>query len=192
VPSKTEGVSTLWRPGYFGAVALRDITGERRPRSADVLFSDVRGVVFVEEEDVDDDEGGADGDGGVGDVEGGPVIAAEPDFEEVGDRAVDDAVGYIAGGAAEQKREARRGEGAPAVARDKQPSERADYYGGAYDQQDAHSCGWRIGEYSEGDARVAAVHEVDEIVDELAVPAFDSLRLEPGFRAAVEQDDGEG
>ncbi len=146
----------------------------------------------MEEEDVDDDEGGADGDGGVGDVEGGPVVVAEPNLEEVRDRAVNDAVGYVAGCAAEQKREARSGEGAAAVARDKQPSERADYYGGAYDQQDAHSCGWRIGEYSEGDTRVAAVHEVDEIVDELAVPAFDGFRLEPGFGGAVEEDDGEG
>src|SRR5216684_5912450 len=110
-----------------------------------LAFGDFGSVVFVEEEDVDDDEGGADGDGGVGDVEGGPVVVAEPNLEEVRDRAVNDAVGYVAGCAAEQKREARSGEGAAAVARDKQPSERADYYGGAYDQQDAHSCGWRIG-----------------------------------------------
>ena len=79
----------------------------------DLLFGDVVGVVvrmvFVEEEDVDDDEGGADGDGGVGDVESGPVVAAEPDFEEVGDRAMDDAVGYVAGGTAQQQREAGSG-----------------------------------------------------------------------------------
>jgi len=59
------------------------------------------GVVFVEEKDVDDDESSTDGDGGIGDVEGGPVVAAEPDFEEVGDRAVDDAIGHVAGCTAE-------------------------------------------------------------------------------------------
>ena len=64
------------------------------------MFGDFGGVVFVEEEDVDDDEGSADGDSGVGDVEGRPVVAAEPDFEEVGNRAVDDAISYVAGGAA--------------------------------------------------------------------------------------------
>src|SRR6266849_5717352 len=103
---------------------------------AGLAFGDFGSVVFVEEEDVDDDEGGADGDGGIGDVEGGPVVAAEPDFEEVGDRAVDDAVGYVAGGTAEQKREAGSGEGSAAVPCDKQPSERADDCGGADNQQD--------------------------------------------------------
>ena len=54
------------------------------------------------EEDVENDEGGADGDGGVGYVEGGIVVVAEADFEEVGDGAVEDAVGDVAGGAAEE------------------------------------------------------------------------------------------
>ena len=66
-----------------------------------LAIADFGGLVFVEEEYVDDDEGGADGDGGVGDVEGRPVVAAEPDFEEVCDSAVDDAVGHVAGGTAE-------------------------------------------------------------------------------------------
>src|ERR1700722_4583748 len=69
-------------------------------------FAESGGVVLVEEEDVDDDEAGANGNGGVGDVEGRPVIAAEPDFEEVCDGAVDDAVGHVAGSTAEQKSEA--------------------------------------------------------------------------------------
>ena len=43
------------------------------------------------------------------------MIAAEPDLEEVGDGAVDNAIGYVAGGAAEQKREAGSGEGAATV-----------------------------------------------------------------------------
>ena len=73
---------------------------------------------------------------------------------------------------------------------DKEPRERADYYGGAYDQEDAHACGRRISEYAERNAGVAAVHQIDEIVDELAMPAFACLRFEPGFAGAVEEDDG--
>ena len=154
------------------------------------MFGDVVPVVFVEEEDVDDDKGGADGDGGIGDVESGPVVAAEPDFEEVGDRFVDDAVGYVASGAADQKREAGSGEGPAAVAGNKQPGERTDDCGGSDDQHNAHGHRGRIGEDTEGDAGIAAVHQVDEVVDQLAVPAFDSVRFEPGFAGAVDEDDG--
>src|SRR6266436_6330918 len=152
--------------------------------SGDLFFGDVVRVVFVEEEDVDDDEGGADGDGRVGDVESGPVVAAEPDFEEVDDRAVDDAIGYVAGGAAEQQREARGSQGTTAVAGDKQPGERTDDCGGSDDQHNAHGHRGRIREDAEGDAWITAVHQVDEIVDQLAVPAFDSSRVEPGFARA--------
>jgi hypothetical protein len=159
-------------------------------RSIGLLFGDVGRVVFVEEEDVDDDEGGADSDGGIGDVEGGPVVAAEPHFEEVGDCAVDDPVGDVARGTTEQKREAGSGEGTAAVTCDKQPSERADDCGGSDDQQDAHGRRGRIGKDAEGDSRIAAVHQVDEIVDQLAVPAFDGLRFEPSFAGAVEENDG--
>jgi hypothetical protein len=144
---------------------------------SDLLFGDVVGVVvrvvFVEEEDVDDDEGGADGDGGIGDVEGRPVVAAEPNFEEVDDGAMDDAIGYVSGCTAKQKREAGSSEGSAAVAGDEQPSERADHRSRADDQQDAHRGGWRIGEDAEGDTGIAAVHQIDEIVNQLAVPAFD-------------------
>ena len=78
------------------------------------------------------------------------------------------------------------------MAGDEQPSERADYRSGADDQQDAHGGRWRIGEDTEGDARIAAVHKVDEIVDQFAVPAFRGLRFEPCFAGAVEEDDGKG
>jgi len=162
----------------------------------ELLFGDVVGVVvhmvFVKEEDVDDDEGGADGDGGIGDVESGPVVAAEPDFEEVGDSAVDDAVGYVAGGAAEQQREAGSGEGPTAVTGDKQPGKCTDDCSGSDYQHNAHGHRGRISEDTESDSGVTAVHQVDEIVDQFAVPAFDSLRFEPGFAGAVEEDDGQG
>ena len=65
---------------------------------------------------------GADGDGGVGDIEGRIVVGAEPDFEEVGDRAAHDAVGDVAGGAAEEQREARGGHAAADCARQRRAS----------------------------------------------------------------------
>src|ERR1700720_51590 len=55
-------------------------------------------VVLGAEEHVQDDQRGADGDGGVGDVERRIVVVAEAHFEEVGDRAVEDAVGDVACG----------------------------------------------------------------------------------------------
>ena len=143
--------------------------------SVRLAICDFGGVMFVEEEDVDDDEGGADGDGGVGYVEGRPVIAAEPDFEEVCHGAVDDAVRHISGGTAEEKSKTGGSKTTATVAGDKQPSQGSDDYRGADDQQDAHAGGRRIGEDTEGNAGIAAVHEVDEIVDHLAVPAFNRL-----------------
>ena len=149
-------------------------------------------MVLVEEEDVDDDEGGSDGDGGVSDVEGGPVIAAEPDLEEVGDGAVDDAIGNVAGGAAEEQRQAGGGQRAAAVTGDEEPGQRGDDGRGADDQQDAHRGGGRIGEDAEGDAWIAAVHQVDEVGDQLAMPAFNGLRFKPGFAGAIDEDHGQG
>ena len=58
--------------------------------------------MFGAEEDIKDDEGGPDRDGGVGDVEGRVVITAKPQFEEIGDAAVDDSIGEITASAAEQ------------------------------------------------------------------------------------------
>jgi len=36
-----------------------------------------------------------------------------------------------------------------------------------------------------------AVHEINEVVNQLVAPAFDRLRFEPGFGGAVEENDGE-
>ncbi len=95
------------------------------------------------EEDVGDQEDGTDGDGGIGDVEGGPRVEdgewekAEPDFEEVGDGAVDDAVREIAGGAAEQERESRGVDGAGIASGYEQPRDEGDDQQRTGDQDDA-------------------------------------------------------
>src|ERR1700722_10713971 len=148
-------------------------------------------MVFGAQEDVENDEGGADGDGGVGDVEGGIVVAAEADFEEVGDGAVEDAVGDVAGRATEEQREAGGGHGAAGVTGGEEPGERGDDNDRAADEEDASPRRSGIGENAEGDAGIAAVDEIDQVVDELAVPALVGLRFEPGFGGAVDDDDGE-
>ena len=79
------------------------------------------GVVFGAEEDVENDERGAYGDGGIGYVKGGVVVIAEADFEEVGDGAVKDAVGDVTCGAAEKEREAGGGHGATGVSGGEEP-----------------------------------------------------------------------
>src|SRR6267378_4786728 len=89
------------------------------------------------EEDIEDNEGGADGDGGVGDVESGIVVGAEPDFEEIRYGAVEDAIGDVAGGAAEKKCQARGGEAAAAMAGDEEPGENGDDDERTGDEDDA-------------------------------------------------------
>ena len=72
-------------------------------RKAKVEWSGfVRWMMRGSENDVENDEDGADGDGGVGNVKGGPAVGTEPDFEEVGDATVEDAVGDVAGGTAKK------------------------------------------------------------------------------------------
>src|SRR6266852_5939974 len=78
------------------------------------------------EKDIEKGERRANSDGGIGDVEGGVVVGAEPYLEEIRNRAVNDAVGYVAGRSAEKKREAGGGQGAAAVPCDEQPSECGD------------------------------------------------------------------
>src|ERR1700733_14546399 len=147
--------------------------------------------MFGAEEDVENDQRGADGDGGVGDVESGIVKAAEAEFEKVGDGAVEDAVGDVAGGSAEEERQTGGGHRATGVPGGEEPGKRGDDDDRAADEEDARPRRCGVGEDSERDAGIAAVDEIDEIVDELAVPAFVGLRFEPGFGRAIDDDDGE-
>src|SRR5580693_7383147 len=77
--------------------------------------------VLGAEEDVDDEQDCADGDGGIGDVEGGIVVGAQPDFEKIGDGSMENAIGDVASGAAEEEREASGGHRATAGAGYKKP-----------------------------------------------------------------------
>ncbi len=144
------------------------------------------------EEDIEDNEGGADGDGGVGDVESGIVVGAEPDFEEIGNGAVEDAIGDVASGAAEKKRKAGGGEAASAMTSDEKPGEDSDDHERAGDEDDASPGRSRIREEAKGDAGIAGANEINEVVNDFVAPAFGGLRFEPGFGGAVEENDGEG
>ena len=68
------------------------------PRNSNVARLPWR-ALSVAEEYIDDQQGGADGDGGVGDVEGRIVKGAEPNFEEIRDGPVEDTIGDVTGGA---------------------------------------------------------------------------------------------
>ena len=106
----------------------------RRTLPLNVLGAFLRRKYYIKK-----NQNSANGDGGIGDVESRPRIEnaprkeREPDFEEVGDGTVNDAIGEVAGGPAEQKREARGSQRATAVAGDKQPGEHADDHDGAGD-----------------------------------------------------------
>ena len=107
-------------PGF----GLTDMPAGERNNTATLLF--FLGSFRWREHQIQDQEDRADGDGGVGYVEGGPAISAEPDFEEVGDGAVEDAIGDVAGGAAEQESETGTGCGS-ALAGDEQPRQSANH-----------------------------------------------------------------
>src|SRR5207245_2204538 len=112
-------------------------------------------------------------------------------FEEVRHRALQDAIGNIAGGAAEQESETRGSHHAAPLACDQQPSEHGDYGDGAQNQSDTCTGGRGIRHDAKGDPGIAAVHQINEIVDELMVPAFGGLGFEPRFGGAIEESESE-
>src|SRR5579863_3024672 len=151
----------------------------------------VRGVVERREDNVEDDEDGANGDSGVGDVKSGPAVRTEPDFEEIRDGSVKDAVGDVASSAAKNQSEASGGHGTARFQADEQPGDDADDHSGAQDKQRARRERRMISKNAESNTRIAAVHKIDEVVNDFVSPAFGSLRFEPGFGGAVEEDDDE-
>src|SRR5712664_642269 len=127
---------TRARAGRF-SVMLSQMRGawmERDSWLACALLGGFSRSVSWAEEDIEDNEGGADGDGGVGDVESGIVVGAEPDFEEIGNGAVEDAFFFNATAAAEKKRKAGGGEAASAMTSDEKPGEDSDDHERAGDE----------------------------------------------------------
>src|ERR1700674_318684 len=141
-------------------------------------FGNSRCGMAVDEKDIEKDERGANGDCGIGDVEGGVVIGAEPYLKEICNRAVIDAVGYIAGRSAEKKREAGGGQGTATVGCNDQPGECGDDHNRDSDQGEAHPGRGRVREHTKCDAWIAAVDEIDKIMDQFWTPAFGGLGLD--------------
>lgn len=145
--------------------------------------------MFGGEEDVEDKEDGADGDGGVGDIEGGPAVGAKPNFKEIGDSTVENAIGNISGGAAENQGYARAGECGGGFIGNQQPRQYADDGEGASDKNDARPGRGRTRKKTESDARISAMHEIDEVVNDFVMPTFIGLRFKPSLGGAVENYD---
>jgi len=49
-----------------------------------------------------------------------------------------------------------------------------------------------VGKNTESDARIFAVDQVNEIVDEFVAPAFGSFGFDGGFAKAIEENHAEG
>src|ERR1700722_20449795 len=99
------------------------------------------GVRWLRAEDFDEEEACADDDAAVGDVEVGPVVVADVDFEEIDDVAVADAVVEVADGSAEDERE---GYGAESDGAAYSPEHAYEDYGCDYGEGDedvANCCG---------------------------------------------------
>src|SRR3974390_390054 len=117
--------------------------------------------------DIENQEDGADGDGGVGNIEGWPGIEnlkgqeAQPDFEEIGDRPVDDAVRKIARSSAQQQSEADGVDAAGVAAGDEQPGDQGDDEQRTHDEKDARGHTVGIGEEAEGDAGIFGVDDAE-------------------------------
>jgi len=112
--------------------------------------------------------------------------------EEVGDGAVEDAVGDVAGGSPEEQRKPCGGHPAARVAGGEEPGEGSNDDDRTADEEDASPRRRGVGEHTKSDAWIAAVNEVDEVADKFLVPAFIGLGFEPGFGRAVDDHDGEG
>src|SRR5260370_5068272 len=147
---------------------------------------------------VQKNQNGADSDGGIGDVEGRPRIeglAGEEttiDVEEVGDRAVKNAVGDVAGGAAEEQSEAGGIQGAYAAARNEQPGDDCDDSEGAADEDCAQGRRGQTSEKTESDAGVARVDEIEKMAQDRFREVIRRAGFDPSLRDAVEEDDGHG
>jgi len=114
------------------------------------------------------------------------------DLDEIGDCAVENAVGEITSGTAKEKSEARSVQRADAAAGDEQPGDDCDDYEGADDKDYAQGGRRKTSEEAEGDAGVAGVNEIKKIINNCGGETIRRVRFDPSLGGAVEKDDGEG
>ena len=150
------------------------------------------------EQDVNEDEYSADGDGGIRDVEGGPGIESLPsqkrkiDLQKIGDGAVKDAIRDVACGSAEEKSEASGICAADAAAGDEQPGNKSNDDEGTGDKDNTENGRRKRGEKTERDARVAGVNQVEKILDHRMRKLGRGAGFDPGLCKAVEEHHCQG
>ena len=103
------------------------------------------------------------------------------DFDEIGDSAVEDAVGDVASGTAEEKREAGSVQRTHAAAGNEQPGDKCDDDEGATDKEYAQAGRGKAGEKTERDAGITGVNEVEKILNDRVREAITRQGLDPGF-----------
>jgi len=114
------------------------------------------------------------------------------DLDEIGDRAVENAIGEVTGGTAKEKSKAGGVQGADAAAGDKQPGDDCNDYEGADDKDYSQGRRRQTGEKTEGDARVAGVNEIKKIINDSGWETISRARFDPSLGGAVKRDDSEG
>lgn len=114
------------------------------------------------------------------------------DLDEIGDCAVENAVGEITSGTGKEKSQAGGVCSADAAAGDEKPSDDCDDYEGAYDKDYSQGRRRQTGEKTESDAGVAGVNEIKAIINDCGGETISGARFDPGLAGAIEKDDGEG
>ena len=114
------------------------------------------------------------------------------DLDEIGDGAVENAVGEISGSAAEEKSETGCVYSADAAARDEQPDDDGDDNEGTGDKDYAQRGRGQTSEETEGDAGIARVNQIQEIINDCSGETISGARFDPGLGGAIEKDDSKG
>ena len=116
----------------------------------------------------------------------------EINLDEIGDGAVENAIGEVASRATEKKSQACGVHGADAAAGNEQPGDDCNDDDGAGDENCAQGRRGKTGEKTEGDAGVAGVNEIHKIIDDCCGETTGGAGLDPGFGGAIKKDDGKG
>lgn len=146
-------------------------------------------------ERVEDQEDAADDDGGVGDIEVGPVVVNDVNLEEVGDHAEAEAVPDIADGAAEDQRQGHHGGGeAAAIADDDEDDDRCGNQREDGQNPVRERGARRVSKHGEGRAGIEHVSDAEDAADDDDRVAFGDVADDPELGEAVEEEDegGEG
>lgn len=110
------------------------------------------------------------------------------DLKEIGYGAVEDAVSDIAGGAAEEKGEARGIQCADTAAGDEQPGDDSDDDQRAADEDYSQGGRGKTSEKTEGDAGIARVDEIEKTANDGVREVVRRAGFDPRFGGTVEEN----